>query len=103
MYFFSRSVPSERQTLGATHALEIAYLFGSFFPFVAKNAWDEELSEIMVTDWTDFAKYGKPKGNWPKFSPSKPIAKIYGDKVYESKLEANKVFEALAENIDLNL
>ena len=103
LYFFSRSVPSEKQTLDATHALDIAYLFGSFFPFVARNAWDEELGNIMITDWTDFAKYGKPKENWPKFSPSKPIAKIYGDKVYESKLEANKVFEALAENIDLNL
>jgi para-nitrobenzyl esterase len=103
LYFFSRSVPSEKQTLDATHALDIAYLFGSFFPFVARNAWDEELGNIMITDWTDFAKYGKPKENWPKFSPSKPIAKIYGDKVYESKLEANKVFESLAENIDLNL
>ena len=103
LYFFSRSVPSEKQTLDANHALDIAYLFGSFFPFVARNAWDEELGNIMITDWTDFAKYGKPKENWPKFSPSKPIAKIYGDKVYESKLEANKVFESLAENIDLNL
>ena len=103
LYFFSRSVPSEKQTLDATHALELAYLFGSFFPFVAKDSWDEELSDIMVSDWTDFAKYGRPKVNWPKFSKSKPIAKIYGDEVYESSLDANEVFKALAENIDLNL
>lgn len=102
MYFFERSVPSERQTVGATHALELSYLFGSFFPFVARNEWDEELSEIMLNDWTEFAKTGKPKGDWPKFSSAKPIVKIYGDSVYEAQLKENKVFEALADYIDRN-
>ena len=96
-------MPADRQTLGATHALELAYLFGSFFPFVARNEWDDRLSEIMISDWTNFAKFGVPRGNWPKFSQSKPIAKIYGDKVYEGKLDNSEVFEALAENIDQNL
>ena len=103
MYLFDRAVPSEKQTLGATHALELAYLFGSFFPFVAKDAWDEELSEIMVSDWTYFAKNGEPKRNWPKFSATNPVFKIYGDKVFESKLDNDKLFRALAEDIDLNL
>ena len=103
LYLFSRAVPADRQTLGATHALELAYLFGSFFPFVARNEWDDRLSEIMISDWTNFAKFGVPRGNWPKFSQSKPIAKIYGDKVYEGKLDNSEVFEALAENIDQNL
>ena len=103
LYLFSRAVPADRQTLGATHALELAYLFGSFFPFVARNEWDDRLSEIMISDWTNFAKFGEPRGNWPKFSQSKPIAKIYGDKVYEGKLDNSEVFEALAENIDQNL
>ena len=103
MYLFDRAVPSEKQTLGATHALELAYLFGSFFPFVAKDAWDEELSEIMVSDWTYFAKNGKPKGNWPKFSETSPVFKIYSDRVFESKLDNDKLFKALAKDIDLNL
>ena len=97
LYFFERSVPSERQTIGATHALELAYIFGSFFPFVARDSWDDELSEIMLTDWANFAKNGIPNKSWPKFSSDNPIAKIYGDRVYEDKLKDYVVFEALAD------
>jgi len=97
LYFFERSVPSERQTIGATHALELAYIFGSFFPFVARDSWDDELSEIMLTDWTNFAKSGIPNKSWPKFSSDNPIAKIYGDRVYEDKLKDYVVFESLAD------
>ena len=97
LYFFERSVPSEKQTIGATHALELAYIFGSFFPFVARNNWDDELSEIMLSDWTEFAKTGVPNDTWPEFSSKKPIARIYGDSVYEGKLKDYKVFEALAD------
>ena len=97
LYFFERSVPSERQTIGATHALELAYIFESFFPFVARDSWDDELSEIMLTDWTNFAKSGIPNKSWPKFSSDNPIAKIYGDRVYEDKLKDYVVFESLAD------
>ena len=55
----------------------------------------------MISDWTNFAKFGEPRGNWPKFSQSKPIAKIYGDKVYEGKLDNSEVFEALAEKTSI--
>ena len=97
LYFFERAVPSEKQTIGATHALELAYIFGSFFPFVARDDWDEELSEIMLNDWTEFAKTGVPNDSWPEFSSEEPTARIYGDSVYESKLKDYKVFEALAD------
>ena len=97
LYFFERAVPSEKQTIGATHALELAYIFGSFFPFVARDNWDDELSEIMLSDWTEFAKTGVPNDTWPGFSSKQPIARIYGDSVYEGKLKDYKVFEALAD------
>ena len=100
LYFFERAVPSEKQTIGATHALELAYIFGSFFPFVARDKWDDELSEIMLSDWTEFAKTGVPNNSWPEFSSKDPIARIYGDTVYESKLKNFKLFEALADYLN---
>ena len=100
LYFFERAVPSEKQTIGATHALELAYIFGSFFPFVARDNWDDELSEIMLSDWTEFAKTGVPNNSWPEFSSKDPIARIYGDRVYESKLKDFKLFEALADYLN---
>ena len=100
LYFFEREVPSEKQTIGATHALELAYIFGSFFPFVARDSWDDELSEIMLNDWTEFAKTGAPNDSWPEFSSEDPIARIYGDSVYEDNLKDYKVFEALADNFN---
>ena len=51
----------------------------------------------MLTDWTNFAKKGIPNNSWPKFSSDNPIAKIYGDRVYEDKLKDYVVFEALAD------
>ena len=100
LYFFNRAVPSERQTLGATHALEIPYIFGAFFPFVERTEWDETLSEIMISDWVNFAKTGLPNQNWPKFTSSEQIAKIYGDSVSSQKLEAFEMFQALTNFID---
>ena len=51
----------------------------------------------MLSDWTEFAKTGAPNDAWPEFSSKKPIARIYGDSVYEGKLKDYKVFEALAD------
>ena len=54
----------------------------------------------MISDWVNFAKTGLPNQNWPKFTSSEQIAKIYGDSVSSQKLEAFKMFQALSNFID---
>ena len=71
LYYFSRTPPSEKQTLGAFHAAEIPFVFDSSEPILGLSEDDETLTDIMVTAWTNFAKTGNPNGgtipNWPEY------------------------------------
>jgi para-nitrobenzyl esterase len=80
-YEFAR-VPPGREALGATHGLEISYVFGTlergirvfFGPPAQSTTVDAEISEVLQQYWTNFAKTGNPNGGrlpaWPNFDVS---------------------------------
>jgi para-nitrobenzyl esterase len=81
-YEFAR-VPVGREAVGATHASELSYVFGTLDRGIAvlggpapgePTAIDRQTSEAMQQYWTNFAKTGNPNsGNlpqWPKFDGS---------------------------------
>ena len=77
-YEFART-PAGREALGATHASDVSYLFGSLVdhgiggvgPPVRATAADVQLSDTIQQYWINFAKTGNPNGgnlpNWPAF------------------------------------
>jgi para-nitrobenzyl esterase len=79
-YEFTR-VPAGREAVGATHASELAYVFGTLDRggFVAVvgpqpsgfSETDRQVSTVLQQYWTNFAKTGNPNGGqlaqWPKF------------------------------------
>lgn len=69
-YFFSRVPPSKKQTLGAFHAAEIPFVFGSHEEVLGISDDDAALTDIMVGYWANFAKSGNPNGAdlpaWPQ-------------------------------------
>lgn len=78
---------SPKYGYGSPHGQEVAYVFGNLDasnPQTTKT--DIEISDLMGTYWTNFAKYGNPNGqgvpNWPDFSESNPEVMYFNQKAY---------------------
>jgi para-nitrobenzyl esterase len=71
---------SPKAGFGAAHSDEMPLVFHQFgLPGrPAKNDIDVAMSEIIISYWTNFAKYGDPNGKglpeWPAYSDKKPLA-----------------------------
>jgi para-nitrobenzyl esterase len=84
-YMFDRKIPIEpdrvvngmpvtARDIGARHAGEIEYVFGTLalsLPNVPWEAADRQLSDAMMTYWSNFARSGDPNGaglpKWPRY------------------------------------
>ncbi|MGB0389213.1 MAG: carboxylesterase/lipase family protein [Ardenticatenaceae bacterium] len=75
-YMFKRVPPSPKQTAGAFHAAELAFVHGASVPILPMNEQDWALSRQMIDYWTNFAKTGDPNGyalaKWTPFSAQQP-------------------------------
>jgi para-nitrobenzyl esterase len=86
MYYFSRHAPGPLSTkLRAFHALEIAYVFGTFvWPFPWEDT-DKKLSDAMTSYWVNFAASGNPNGasltKWPAYSAKDDQVLEFGDQI----------------------
>lgn len=67
-------VPTTSRDIGARHAGEIEYVFGSLdlsLPTVPWEPSDRKLSDLMTTYWANFARTGDPNGAglpvWPRY------------------------------------
>ena len=83
-YFFDEHSPPSAGPLydpdGATHASEIAYVFGNLGPDYSTG--DRALSDQMGAYWTNFAKTGDPNGTgvpaWAAFTTAGEQTQILG-------------------------
>jgi len=84
-YEFARPLPTDGRDnvlKGAFHSSDLWYVFKSL-----KHSWrpntagDWQLSEVMLTDWSNFAKYGDPNGKkagkWAPYSKENPKFMVF--------------------------
>lgn len=99
LYFFTRTSPAENQWAGAFHGGEIPFVFNSPFPLFPANTFDSELTELMMTYWTNFAKNGNPNQPelpaWTRFQPIDPQEMELGERVGMRPVERREQYEVL--------
>lgn len=74
----------------APHGTDVAYIFGTLDErHLAYQEYDYEMSDAMMTYWTNFAKYGDPNGeglaNWPKYTAQTPYAMHFGTEGWQAE------------------
>lgn len=80
-YHFTRS-PALTRAVGASHAMELFYVFGTFDEVsMPKTQADERVVEAMQRAWGSFAAHGAPEleVTWPPLDPSAPAIAILDD------------------------
>jgi len=72
-YLFRWKSPAAGGILGASHVIEIGFVFGNYHPTLNGSGPEaDKLSKEMQDAWVSFARTGNPSckslGEWPKYS-----------------------------------
>ncbi|MHA2324480.1 MAG: carboxylesterase/lipase family protein [Promethearchaeota archaeon] len=90
MYLFNWKTPFENGRYGAMHALEISFVFGSFwedylFTFPKRTPETEKLSNYMSDYWISFARIGNPNFdgllNWPVYDKESRKTMVFDNNI----------------------
>lgn len=102
-YLFDWESPFADGALGACHALELPFVFGSYANrfvalFSGSGEGAERLSEAMQLAWASFAATGDPSceaaGEWPRYTASRRATKRFGQvvEVLEAPMEVERAW-----------
>jgi para-nitrobenzyl esterase len=75
-YLFTRTPPSPKQTVGAYHSADLAFVHGKPMPLFDFTEEDKALAQAMGDYWVQFARSGDPNlaphPEWPAFTAGDP-------------------------------
>ena len=99
LYYFTRVPPGPlAEKMGASHAAELRYVFGTIPPQTSTDI-DRRLSEAMIRYWTGFAKSGDPNQpglvEWPAFEKGRESYLQLGDTIEAGRDLKREQIEAL--------
>lgn len=105
LYFYERRPPTENQTIGASHALEISHVFGGFIPMWPTDERDDELGTQMQGYWTQFARTGDPNSDhlpdWTTFRDITPREMAFGhERSYSRPVAREDRYRAMTGQLD---
>jgi para-nitrobenzyl esterase len=89
-------MPATAKDIGARHAGEIEYVFGQLdsVPKVTWESADRQLSDLMMSYWSNFARSGDPNGSglptWPRYEKSTEYQVMHLDIESRAKPDATR-------------
>jgi para-nitrobenzyl esterase len=94
LYQFDWPSPALNGWLGATHAMEIPFVFGNFeqratAKFVGAGPEAAALSREMMTLWGYFARNGEPPPQWQRFTADEPMQLHLDREIRCSRVDAD--------------
>ena len=101
LYFYERHPPTENQTIGASHALEISHVFGGFIPMWPTDDRDDQLGSEMQRFWTTFARTGNPNAEglpaWGSFNDLEANEMAFGhERSYTRRVAREDRYRAMS-------
>ena len=96
-YYMDRAQPEVNSRFSAArfgketpHGSDVAYVFGTLDRKRPDfTAYDHELSDVMMTYWSNFAKNGDPNSEsvpyWPLYEKDTPLAMHFGNDGYQAE------------------
>ncbi|MHA2288207.1 MAG: carboxylesterase/lipase family protein [Promethearchaeota archaeon] len=90
MYLFTYRTPTLGGNLGAPHALEIPFVFGTlddieFGVYPKRDEINTKISELVMDSWISFARSGNPNHDgiphWPKYEREKRFTILIGEEI----------------------
>jgi para-nitrobenzyl esterase len=97
LYFFKRVPPTPRQTIGAFHAAEIAFVFDKRVPLFPRDEQDGVIRQAMGDYWSRFAKTGDPDHEgaaaWPAFSEADERNMVFGPAIGAEPVERAAAYD----------
>ena len=96
LYQFDKKPNIPNDYLGATHALELGYLFNKGGLFGIEGSFDDsdiELAQKMRADWINFAKNGSPNSA-ERFDHISSNARIYDSSIEDKKIEHSDFYKS---------
>ena len=102
MYLFTYRTPVMGGVFGATHALEIPFVFGSlddteFGVYPKRDEINSKISELMMDTWISFTRSGNPNHNeippWPTYDIDNRYTLLFGEtiKIEKDPLRAERL------------
>jgi len=84
-YLFDKVRDGAEVWVGAYHAGELAYLFGTVDRLFEQTDADKALADVIQGYWTNFATHGDPNGanlpDWPPVTPDRDTYIVLDDKI----------------------
>lgn len=111
VYLFTWETPFLGGTLGACHALEIPFVFGTvrhplIGAFSGAGPAAEALSQTMQAAWVSLARHGDPSADgvpWPAWEPSRRLTMVWGPRSGVEEAPLNEELGAWADVLPLEV